>query len=52
MTIDTPGISIEKKTNEQNLQIIKGYLDEMADLMNIYMAKVDELEAKIGESEG
>lgn len=51
MTIETPSISVSKYTNEQNIQILKNYLSEMADILNIYMARIDSLEDKINSME-
>lgn len=33
-TFDAPNISVEKKTNEQNMQAVKAYLTDLADLLN------------------
>mgnify|MGYP001305342612 FL=1 len=51
MTIDTPGVNTEKHSNEQNIQILKGYLSEMADIVNIYLAKIEEISAKVDSIE-
>lgn len=37
---DGPAISVESKTNEQNLQILKGYLNDMADQMNYQISNL------------
>ena len=51
MTIDTPGVNTEKYSNEQNIQILKGYLSEMAVIVNIYLAKIEEISAKVDSIE-
>lgn len=33
-TFDAPNISVEKKTNEQNMQAVKAYLTDLADQLN------------------
>jgi len=33
-SFDVPSISISDKTNEQNMQVVKSYLSEMADKLN------------------
>ena len=53
---DGPGVSVESKTNEQNLQILKGYLNDMADQLNYQIAtlqsQIDDLKARVESKEG
>ena len=53
--IEPPNINTSTKTNEQNMQIIKAYMNEMTAVVNNFMATVDErlskIESKIGEEE-
>ena len=44
---DGPAISVESKTNEQNIQILKGYLNDMADKLNYLQAQVGDLAAQV-----
>lgn len=48
---DGPAINVDSKTNEQNLQILKGYLNDMADQMNYLIAnmqsQIDDLKAQV-----
>lgn len=51
MTIEGPGINVQKKTNEENIQVLKGYLSDMADILNHYIAIIDSLTEKVNELE-
>lgn len=52
-TFDTPNISVEKKTNEQNMQAVKAYLTDLAENLNYVInqqnAKMEALRAEIAE---
>lgn len=53
---DYPGISVEEKSNEANMQTVKGYLIEMADALNYCIGrlegKIEALENRVEELEG
>ena len=50
-----PNISVGKKTNEENMQSVKGYLSEMAEQLNYQISylesKVEQLEAIVRKLE-
>lgn len=50
---NAPNISLDKKTTEENIKVIKGYLSSMADTMNYYLTKqqaeIEELKTEIEE---
>lgn len=52
-TFDTPNISVEKKTNEQNMQAVKAYLTDLAENLNHVInqqnAEMEALRAEIAE---
>lgn len=52
-TFDTPNISVEKKTNEQNMQAVKAYLTDLAENLNYVInqqnAEMEALRAEIAE---
>ena len=55
-TFDAPNISVEKKTNEQNMQAVKAYLTDLADQLN-YMVnqqqkEIETLRSKIEALKG
>lgn len=55
-TFDAPNISVEKKTNEQNMQAVKAYLTDLADQLN-YMVnqqqkEIENLRSEIEALEG
>ena len=47
MIIDEPNISIEKKTNEQNLASVKAWAASITDQLMILSQRIDTIEAKM-----
>lgn len=47
MPNDGPNISVNKKTNEQNIAAIKSYLSELSDALSYLEHRVDRLETTI-----
>jgi hypothetical protein len=56
MAFDYPGIDVEKKTTEQNLQATKAYLIEMAEQLNYQIGllkdTVNEINDRLSNLEG
>ncbi len=42
----------ESKKPEENIKTIKAYLDEQADMMNLYFSQLEDIQRKLKESEG
>ncbi len=49
MTFDSPNISVESKSNEQNMQITKSYLGNLADNLNYLVSRQEALETELAE---
>ena len=42
INIDYPNISLDKKTNEQNIQAIKSWMYQLADSLNIELKALED----------
>lgn len=55
MYLEPPNINVENKSNEQNMQIVKAFCNEMTSVVNNFMASMTEeiadIKSKIGEDE-
>lgn len=53
MKLGTPSISVDQKTNEQNIQVIKGYLNNMSQeleyVINNMESRINALETENNE---
>jgi len=47
-TFDTPNISVGMKSNEENIQITKSYLNDLAYMLNL---KIDSIEERLSALE-
>ena len=52
-TFDYPSVSVEDKTNEQNIMSLKAYLSSLADQLNYvttnYESRIEYLESQLKE---
>lgn len=53
---NTPNVSLNSKTTEQNIQSLKSYLTEMADSLNYHIgymeAKMEQMQREIDDLKG